>query len=315
MATKNKLFEVDMKKENPLVTIIRHGKIPVVQMSNHPFQNKKVEYWYKIYDGLGEDTIKWRQEFIKSHREKGLTNITYCNIGGCLGRDFSHWPCPIENMNIGYLEPDEVVYDETSKTYITAERKFRSIKKAWASLLKKEHEEELVYEKWSYDNKHFADFQEIWCDSKHIKKVITIKVEDYLQLLPYVKDRYLSLRCLSDIFHAVSDKIGHPLLSHLDEANLDEELEQRKTDWNYALSSDFHTIPSLCGFTVDLFHASFFPLSTDEILVSRKCQLDITRRVESLYTILKKYCSEQETDLKEKIRDKIIKNTYLENLK
>ncbi len=31
MATKNKLFEVDMKKENPLMTIINHGKIPVVQ--------------------------------------------------------------------------------------------------------------------------------------------------------------------------------------------------------------------------------------------------------------------------------------------
>ena len=227
MATKNKLFEVDMKKENPLVTIISRGKIPVVQMSNHPFQNKKAEYWYKIYDGLGEDTIKWRQEIIKSHREKGLTNITYCNIGGCLGHDFSHWLCPIENLNIGYLEPDEVVYDETSKTYITAERKFRSIEKAWTSLLKKEHEEDLVYGKWSYDNEHFADFQEVWCDSKHIKKVITIKVEDYLQLLPYVHDKYLSLSCLSDIFHAVSNKIGHPLLSHLDETNLDEEWENK----------------------------------------------------------------------------------------
>lgn len=227
MATKNKLFEVDIKKENPLITIIRHGKIPVVQMNNQPFLNKKVEHWYKIDDGLCEETIKWRQKIIKSHREKGLTNITYCNIGGCLGYDFSHWLCPIENLNIGYLEPDEIVYDETSKTYITAERKFKSIKKAWESLIKRENEEDTVYGKWSCSNEHFADFQEVWCDSKHIKKVITINVEDYLQLLPYVKDKYLSLSCVSDIFHVVSDKISAPLLSHLDETNLDEEWEKK----------------------------------------------------------------------------------------
>lgn len=227
MNTRKKLIEVDIKKENPLMTIIRHGKIPVVQMSAHPFQNKRVEYWYKIHDGLREETIKWYQEIIKNHKENGFTNITYCNIGGCLGHDFSHWLCPIENMNIGYLEPDELVYDETSKTYITAERKFRSIEKAWASLLKRENEEEIVYGKWSYDNEHFADFQEVWCDSKRIKKVITIKVDDYLQLLPYVKDGYLSLSCLTDIFHAVSDKLDSTLLRHLDETNLDKEWENK----------------------------------------------------------------------------------------
>lgn len=226
MARKNILFEVDIQKENPLMTIIRHGKIPVVQMNNHPFLNKKVEYWYKVYDGLSEETIKWRQEIVESHKEKGLIHITYCNIGGCLGHDFSHWPCPTENMNIGYLEPDEIVYDETSDTYITAERKFKSIGKAWASLMKK-CEEDTVYGKWSYDNEHFADFQEVWCDSKHIKKVITIKVDDYLKLLPYVKDGYLSLSCVSDIFHAASDKISAPLLNHLDETNLNEEWENK----------------------------------------------------------------------------------------
>ena len=95
----------------------------------------------------------------------------------------------------------------------------------------------------------------------------------------------------------------------------EEEWNQREMDWNYALSSEFHTIPALCGFTVDLFHDSFFPLSTGEIFANRKCPMDIPQRVESLYAILKKYGSEQDLEFKENIRDKIIKNTYLETLK
>ena len=62
----------------------------------------------------------------------------YCNIGGFHGNDFSHWSCPLRNINIGYVEPDELVYDQTSRTYITAGRKFQSVKNAWFSLLKNE---------------------------------------------------------------------------------------------------------------------------------------------------------------------------------
>ena len=66
MARKNTLFEVDITKENPLVTIVKHEKIPVVQVSDGvPFQNKKVEYWYKSYIYDKEETIQSRNNLIK----------------------------------------------------------------------------------------------------------------------------------------------------------------------------------------------------------------------------------------------------------
>ena len=47
------------------------------------------------------------------------------------------------------------------------------------SLLKKENEEDIMYGKWSYFNEHFADFQEVWLDSKHIKKVLTVTTDNF----------------------------------------------------------------------------------------------------------------------------------------
>ncbi len=46
MARKNTLFDVDITKENPLITIVKYGKIPVVQVNDVPFYNKKVDYLY-----------------------------------------------------------------------------------------------------------------------------------------------------------------------------------------------------------------------------------------------------------------------------
>lgn len=227
MARKNTLFDVDITKENPLITIVNHGKIPVVQVNDVPFYNKKVEQWYSIVEGYTEETIRRYKEIVRSHKEKGLTNITYCNIGGFHGNDFSHWHCPLRNINIGYIEPDELVYDQTSRTYITAERKFQSVKNAWFSLLKKENEEDIMYGKWSYFNEHFADFQEVWLDSKHIKKVMTVTTDDFLLLLPYVNDGYLSLNCVEDIFHSMSNDLDVKYLTHINETNLEKEWEDK----------------------------------------------------------------------------------------
>lgn len=232
MARKNTLFDVDITKENPLITIVNHGKIPVVQINDVPFYNKKVEYLYSAPEETNEERICRYKEIIRNHKEKGLTNITYCNIGGFHGNDFSHWHCSLRNINIGYVEPDELVYDQTSRTYITAARKFQSVKNAWFSLLKKEKEEDIVYGKWSYFNEHFADFQEVWLDSKHIKKVLTVTTNNFLVLLPYVNDGYLSLNCVEDIFHSMTDDLDEKYLIHINETNLEKEWED-KCDRDY----------------------------------------------------------------------------------
>lgn len=227
MARKNTLFDVDITKENPLITIVNHGKIPVVQVNDTAFYNKKVEYLYSTNEETNEERICRYKEIIRNHTEKGLTNITYCNIGGFHGNDFSHWHCPLRNINIGYVEPDELVYDQTSRTYITAARKFQSVKNAWFSLLKMEKEEDIMYGKWSYFNEHFADFQEVWLDSKHIKKVMTVTTDDFLLLLPYVNDGYLALNCVEDIFHSMDDMLDEKYLVHINETNLEKEWEDK----------------------------------------------------------------------------------------
>lgn len=40
MARKNTLFDVDITKENPLITIVNHGKIPVVQVNDVSFYQR-----------------------------------------------------------------------------------------------------------------------------------------------------------------------------------------------------------------------------------------------------------------------------------
>lgn len=228
MTRKNTLFDVDITKENPLITIINHGKIPVVQMSDVPFYNKKVEQWYRTYDGMTTETMCRYKEIIKGHKGKGLNNITYCNIGGFHGTHFSHY-YRIENINIGYCEPNELVYDPTSKTYISAERKLKSVKRAWESLLKKENETDIIYGKWSYFTEHFAEFQNVWIDSKHIRKVCIIATTDFKDFLPYLKDGYLGIGCIDDLFHSLwNEKIfDKDYLKHIDAPDFYKEWDKK----------------------------------------------------------------------------------------
>lgn len=224
MARKNTLFSVDIKKENPLITIIKNGKIPIVQITdNSPFYNKNVEYWYSEYQGQSEESKEIYNAVKENLKKHNLTNFTYFNIGGFHGRDFSHWHCGNMPIHIGYIEPDEIVYDRTSRAFVTAKRKLESIKNAWNSLLKNEKEEDIMFGKWSYFNEHFANFQDVYGDSKHIKKVLTIPVEEYINILPYVNDGYLSLNCIDDIF--ADSELSSEFLEHIDTPNLEKEWE------------------------------------------------------------------------------------------
>ena len=131
MARKNTLFDVDITEENPLITIVNHGKIPIVEMQNVQFRRFKAVSLFEKHD-------KW----IEVCKKNGINYVTYCNIGGFHGVDFSHWMI-MENINIGYVEPDTLVFDNTSGAVVTAKRKLQSVKNAWDSLLKKENENDI----------------------------------------------------------------------------------------------------------------------------------------------------------------------------
>lgn len=93
---------------------------------------------------------------------------------------------------------------------------------------------------------------------------------------------------------------------------LEIEWNQRELDWKSALLDDFHSIPSLCGLTVDLFNISFIPISSDQIFVGDKNRLELSQRINMLYDILKPCFDLSETKLKERIIESIKDNTYLD---
>lgn len=218
MARKNILFEVDITKENPLITIVNHGKIPVVEMQDVQFRRFKAEPLFEKHDD------KW----VEVCKKNGINYVTYCNIGGFHGVDFSHWMI-MENINIGYVEPDTLVFDKTSGAVVTAKRKLQSVKNAWNSLLKKENENDIAYGKWSWFTEHFADFQSVCVDIKAIKKVLTIPTTNFKSYLPYMKDGYLGIGCANDLFYSLwnEELFDGDYLDHIDAPNFYEEWDKK----------------------------------------------------------------------------------------
>ena len=186
MARKNTLFDVDITRENPLITIVNQGKIPVVEMQDVQFRRFKSVSLFEKHD-------KW----VETCEKNGIHYVTYCNIGGFHGVDFSDLTI-VENINIGYVEPDTLVFDMTSGAVITAKRKLQSVKNAWDSLLKKENENDITYGKWSWFTEHFANFQCVLVDTKSIKKVWTIPTTNFKSYLPYMKDGHLGIGCVQN---------------------------------------------------------------------------------------------------------------------
>lgn len=234
MARKNTLFDVDITKENPLITIINHGKIPVIDMQDVQFRRYKV-------DSIFIDSKNW----LKKCKQNNICYVSSCNIGGFHGVDFSHWMI-MENINIGYIEPDTLVFDNTSNAVVTAKRKLQSVKKAWDSLLKKEDENDIAYGKWSWFNEHFANFQSVWVDNKAIKKVWTIPTTNFKSYLPYMKDGYLGIGCVNDLFHSLwNEKLfDKEYLEHIDAPNFYEEWNKKVdrdcSDSHYYVNYEFN---------------------------------------------------------------------------
>ncbi len=237
MARKNTLFEVDITKENPLITIVKHGKIPVVEMQQIPFKRHKAVR-------LFEKDKRW----IECCKENGINYVSYCNIGGFHGVHFSHWMI-MENINIGYVEPEDIVFDLTSNAIISAKRKLESVKNAWKSLLKKESEEDISYGKWSWFNEHFADFQHVCVDTKAIRTVHTIHRADFKSYVPYIKDGYLGIGCIEDLFTTLwnEELFDKKFLEHIDAPDFynewtricDRDCKDAGYHINYTFNNDF----------------------------------------------------------------------------
>lgn len=199
MATKGNIV-VDIKKENPLLTIIKAGKIPVVRLAKTGFQNFKQKRYFTDYRG-GE-----------YKEQKSVEKGCFVSILGVQGNYVcgGHYG---ESIHIGYLEPDETVFsthffDNSKNLYCaqTAKERFESAKKAYEI-----YQKGVNGENWDPDD--FDLYSEAIVDSKTVKKALVIQPNEYQYLLPYCKDGMFRIfdeqtifyhmvweQCLSDEF-------------------------------------------------------------------------------------------------------------------
>ncbi len=203
MARKGNIV-VDIKKENPLLTIIKAGKIPVVRLATTGFQNFKQEHYFKHYNGGAYEN--------KNFTGRGCF-VSVLGVQGsyvCGG----HWG---EKIHIGYLEPDDIVFGTHSfydnkhyYCYQTAKERFESAKNGYEKYQK-------GVEKKNWDPDDFDLYSEAIVDSKKIRKVMVIEPEEYQLMLPYCNDGMFKIFNANNIFyHMVWDQtLSDEFVTHM----------------------------------------------------------------------------------------------------
>ncbi|WP_097006710.1 hypothetical protein [Lacrimispora amygdalina] len=94
----------------------------------------------------------------------------------------------------------------------------------------------------------------------------------------------------------------------------EEEWALRALDWELALPIETVSIPSMSGFTVDLFSNYFFPISSTDIFKGDIVKPSVEDRTKSLFEYIKKNDEKLSDSFKEELRQKIESNPYLEKL-
>lgn len=195
MARKGNIV-ADIKKENPLLTIVKAGKIPVVRLATTGFQNFIQKNYFTNYrDGEYADTVC-------EETRKGC----FVSLAGVQGNYVcgAHYG---ESIHIGYLEPDDIVFSthvlSGKNGYYceqTAKERFEYIQETYKIFQKGVKEE-------NWDPDDFDLYSEAIVDSKKVRKVMVIQPNEYHLLLPYCNDGLFRIFDVSNIFyHMVWDR-------------------------------------------------------------------------------------------------------------
>jgi hypothetical protein len=184
----SKKIKIDIKKENPLITILKADKIPCIRRSNEGFKNYNQDDYFQKH--LDEKTYK--------EIEDRCQNIKGCFVflGGIQGVYVSGFHSK-EKLWIGYLEPDAKVfatYARNSKdnfTYMTARQRFDE-----AYL---EYGLEMCNEDQPWDLEDFDLSTEVIAKREDIKTLCEIEMKDFYKLLPFSNDGMLKIFSPYDI--------------------------------------------------------------------------------------------------------------------
>lgn len=195
MARKGNI-EININKENPILTIIKNGKIPVVRVGIKGFQNYNQARYFE-----GKD------------REVALERGCFVSVVGIQGTFVSggHYG---EAIHIGYLEPyDEVfctyTYHKTVFAFQSAKERFEQAKADYEEYMKG------VKEK-NYDTEDYDLFSEAIVDSRKIKKATVIEPNDFHILFHFCDDGVFRFYGAEDIFHHLlwEGKLKEEVMDH-----------------------------------------------------------------------------------------------------
>ena len=172
MKQKKPYIKINLDKENPLKTIAKMGKIPVIRRSKDGFHNYDQKEYFDHYSAKFKDTTP----------PKGC----FCLLGGIFGHwvTGSHWKEP---LHIGYVEPDTPVMatyafdDKLGWRWVTAKERYADAMKTFI------HDFNCGINT-QYDLEDFELSEEAIIDSKYITHVATIKYEDYYKLIRFAND-------------------------------------------------------------------------------------------------------------------------------
>lgn len=178
---KNKI-KINLEKENPLFTILKAGKIPVIRRSNDGFKNYN------------------QKKYFDNHKNCCNKDIDYDNITGCfclIGGIQGNWITGAhyeEKLNIGYIEEDTKIFATYTKNkkdsfnYMTALQRYQDALYLYSRDFLKDEKNG-----YYYDIEDFELEEEIIIDAKLVKKVCEIEYKDFYKLLRFDNTGMLSL--------------------------------------------------------------------------------------------------------------------------
>lgn len=190
MRQKKPYIKIDMNKENPLITIVKAGKIPVIRRDKNGFKNYDQESYFNAKkEELGVD--------VTNYPKTGC----FCLLGGIFGNwvTGAHYKEP---LNIGFIEPDTIVfstygYDKDCKwKYVPAKIRHMDAMREFITSYNCGVDTQ-------YDTEDFEVSEEAIVDAKDITKVCTIDYDEYYKFINFGNDTMYSIFQKNNLFHTI----------------------------------------------------------------------------------------------------------------
>lgn len=190
MKQKKPYIKVDLDKENPLITIVKAGKIPVIRRNKYGFKNYNQDAYFKSKNESLETPVT-------DYPETGC----FCLLGGIFGNwvTGAHYKEPI---NIGFIEPETIVFStygfnkECQWKYTTAKERHMDAMREFITSYN-------CGVDTPYDTEDFEVSEEAIVNAKDITRVCTIAYEDYYKFIRFGNDTMYSLFQKDNLFHTI----------------------------------------------------------------------------------------------------------------